>query len=122
MSDGYHPEVDDTPFLGTDEVSERYRSIIGCCIWKIMLGRFDMAYVTSTVSRFNIVPREVHLKAAKRVLAHRKTFSKWRVIIDTSYPSHYEYPVEDHPNWKDFYPDAEEKIPKDLPMLKGPKV
>jgi hypothetical protein len=55
-------------------------------------------------------------------LAYLTTFPKGRVIIDTSYSSHYEYPVEDDPNWKDFYPDAEEEIPKDLPMSKGPKV
>jgi hypothetical protein len=32
------------------------------------------------------------------------------------------YPVEDHPNWKDFYPDAEKEIPNDLSLSKGLKV
>jgi hypothetical protein len=32
------------------------------------------------------------------------------------------YPVEDHSNWMEFYPDAEEDIPKDLPPEKGPRV
>jgi hypothetical protein len=36
MSEGYHPEIDDTP-LCTEEDSARYRSIIGCCIWIIVL-------------------------------------------------------------------------------------
>jgi hypothetical protein len=31
VSEGYHPEIDDTP-LCTYEDSTRYRSIIGCCI------------------------------------------------------------------------------------------
>jgi hypothetical protein len=118
MSEGYHPEVDDTPFC-TDEDSARYRSIIGCCIWIIVLGRFDIAYSTSAMCRFNMAPREGHLKASKRILAYLKTFPKERAIIDTLYPSHFEYPVEDRPNWKDFYPDAEEGIPKDPPMSKG---
>jgi hypothetical protein len=69
-----------------------------------------------------MAPKEGHLKAVKKILAHLKTFPKGRVIIDTSYPSHSEYPVDDHPNWKDFYPDAEEEIPNDLPMSKGLKV
>jgi hypothetical protein len=30
-SEGYHPEVNDTP-LCTEEDSAKYRSIIGCCI------------------------------------------------------------------------------------------
>jgi hypothetical protein len=41
------------------------------------------------------------------MLAYLKTFPKGRVIIDTSYSSHSEYPVENCLSWKDFYPDAE---------------
>jgi hypothetical protein len=40
---GYHPEVDDSPLCTKDD-SAKYRSIIGCCIWIIVLGRFDIAY------------------------------------------------------------------------------
>jgi hypothetical protein len=32
------------------------------------------------------------------------------------------YPVEDHSNWMEFYADTSEKIPKDLPPEKGPRV
>ena len=39
-----------------------------------------------------------------------------------SYPDHSIYHIEDHPNWKDFYPDAEKEIPNDIPMSKGPKI
>jgi hypothetical protein len=69
-----------------------------------------------------MLPREGHLKAVKRILSYLKTFPKGRVIIDTSYPDHSVYPVEDHSNWMEFYPDAGEEIPKDLPPEKGPRV
>jgi hypothetical protein len=82
---GYHPEIDDSP-LCTEDDSTKYRPIIGCCIWIIVLGRFDAAYATSAMSRFNVLPREGHLKAAKKILSYLKTFPKGRVIIDTSYP------------------------------------
>jgi hypothetical protein len=124
MIEGYHPEVDDSP-LFTEDDSAKYRSIIGFCIWKIVLGRFDIAYATSARSRFNMLPREGHLKAVKRILSYLKTFpkgKKGRVIIDTSYPDHSVYLVEDHSNWMEFYPDAEEEIPKDLPPEKGTRV
>jgi hypothetical protein len=85
MSGGYHPEVDDSP-LCTEDHSAKYRSIIGCCIWIIVLGRFDIAYATSAMSRFNMITREGHLKAVKRILSYLKTFPKGRVIIHTSYP------------------------------------
>jgi hypothetical protein len=81
MIEGYHPEIDDSP-LCTEDDSAKYRSIIGFCIWIIVLGRFDIAYATSTMSRFNMLPREGHLKAVKRILSYLKTFQKGRVIID----------------------------------------
>ena len=121
MIEGYHPEVDDTPIC-TEEESSKYGSIIGYCIWIIVLGRFDFAYAISAMSRFNLSPREGHLKAVKRILAYLNTFPKGRIIVNTTYPDHSIYPTEEHPNWKDFYPDAEEEIPNDLLMSKGPKI
>jgi hypothetical protein len=97
MSEGCHPEVDDSP-LRTEDDSAKYRSIIGCCIWIIVLGRFDTAYTISAMSRFNMLPREGHLKAVKRILSNLEIFPKRRVIIDNSYPDHSVYPVEDHSN------------------------
>jgi hypothetical protein len=74
------------------------------------------------MGRFNMSPREDHLKAVTRILTYLKTFPKGRLIVDTSYQVHSVYPVEDHPNWKDFYPDAVEEIPNYLSMSKGLKV
>jgi hypothetical protein len=37
MSEGYHPEIDDWP-LCTEDDSDKYRSLIGCFIWIIVLG------------------------------------------------------------------------------------
>ena len=87
MSEGYHPEVDDT-LICTEDDSAKYWSIIGCCISIIVLGRFNIAYATSAMSRFNMSPREGHLKAVKRILAYLNTFPKGRVIVDTTYPDH----------------------------------
>jgi hypothetical protein len=95
MSEGYHPEVDDSP-LYTEDDSAKYRSIVGCCIWITVLGRFDIAYATSAINRFNMLLREGHLNAVERILSYLKTFPKGRVIIDTSYPDHSVCPVEDH--------------------------
>jgi hypothetical protein len=105
MSEGYHPEVDDSP-LCTEDDSAKYRSIFGCCILIIVLGGFDIAYATSAMSMFNMLPREGHLKGFKRILSYLKTFPKGRVIIDTSYPDHSMHPVENHSNCMEFYPDA----------------
>jgi hypothetical protein len=92
MSEGCYPEADDSPLCFKDD-SAKYRSIIGCCIWIIVLRRFDIAYATSAMSRFNMLPREGHLKAVKRILSYLKTFPNRMVIIDTSYPDYSLYPV-----------------------------
>jgi hypothetical protein len=68
-----------------------------------------------------MLPREGHLKAVKKILSYLKTFLMGRLIIDTSYPDHSVYPVEYNSNWVDFYPDAGEEIPKDVPPEKGPR-
>jgi hypothetical protein len=96
-----HPEVDKSP-LCTEDDFDKYRLMIGYCIWIIVLGRFDTAYATSAMSRFNILPRKRHLQVVKRILSYLKTFSKGRVIIDTSYPDYFMYSVEDHSNWVNF--------------------
>ena len=62
------------------------------------------------------------MKAVKRILSYLKTFPKGRIIVDTTYPDHSVYPIEDHLNWRELYPEAEEEIPNDLPTSKGPKV
>ena len=118
MAEDYHPEIDDSPLLNDMDIA-KFRSIIGSANWIITLGRFDINYATSALSRFNMAPREGHLKAAKRILGYLKTFPKGRTIFDISYPDHSKYPMTDHPNWKEFYPDAEEDIPIDIPIAKG---
>ena len=113
MAEEYHPEIDDSPLLDDLHIA-KFWSIIGSANWIITLGRFDINYATSALSRFNMAPREGHLQAAKRVLGYLKLFPKGRTIFDTSYPDHEGFPIDDHPNWKEFYPDAEEDIPIDI--------
>jgi hypothetical protein len=95
MSEGYYPEVGDSPLCMEDD-SPKCRLIIGYCNWMIFIGRFDTAYATSAMSRLNISSREGHLKAVMRILSYFKTFPKEKVVIDTSYPDHSMHPVEDH--------------------------
>jgi hypothetical protein len=67
-------------------------------------------------------PRKGNLKLVKRILSYLKTFPKGRVIIDTSYPDHSMFPVEEYSNGMEFYSDANEEIPKDFPPEKEPTV
>jgi hypothetical protein len=60
----------------TEEYSAKYRSIIGCFIWKMVSGRFYIDYAASAMSRFNVSPSEGHLMASRRILAYIKTLPK----------------------------------------------
>ena len=67
MSDEYHPETDDTPLLDARGGS-LYRGLIASANWAITLGHFDIQYVTQTLSRYSMAPREGHLHAMKESL------------------------------------------------------
>jgi hypothetical protein len=121
MAEDLHPEADDSP-LCSDVDAARFRSIIGSANWVITLGRFDISYATMALSRFNMAPRENHLKAAKRILCYLKQFHKGRILFDTSYPDHSKYVTESHHTWGEFYPDAMEELPYDMPIPKGKAV
>ena len=82
MASDYHPEMDETPLLDAATIS-LYRGLIGSANWMITLGRFDVAYATSTLARFLIQPREGHLKAIKRVFGYLKKFPAAQLLVDT---------------------------------------
>ena len=71
--------------LCTEEDSAKYSSMIGCCEWIIVLGRFYTACATSAMSEYTMLLREGHLKVVKSILAYLKTFPYERVIVVTKY-------------------------------------
>ena len=121
MPSEYHPETDMTPLCGPLEAA-RFQSIIGSCNWLITLGSFDINYATMSLSRFNMAPREGHLKHAKKILGYVKFYKQGRIIFDNSCPDQSKYVMEEYENWGEFYPDATEEIPHDMPSPKGKAV
>ena len=114
-----HPELDQTPLLDA-EFQTRYRSMIGSLNWLISLGRFDVQYCTTTLTRYNNGPREGHLKAVLRVLGYIKKFITGKLLIDPTLPEHELFPYDDlNNNWHDLYPDAIAETPPDAPAPRG---
>ena len=120
MSESYHPELDDSQFLNNEDGS-KYRSIIGSLNWAITLGRFDIQYATSTMARFNCAPRMGHMKGVIRIVGYLKKVAslKPRLLVNPSSPRHEKYPSQDHGTWEEFYPEAIEEIPPDMPTSRG---
>jgi len=57
----YHPEDDKSPFLKDDEIS-LYQSFIGTLRWAVELGRIDLTFGVSLMSRFSGAPRDDHMQ------------------------------------------------------------
>jgi len=93
---------------------------LGSANWIITLGRFDIAYATNTLSRYSMAPKEGHMAAMHRIFGYLRNKPKGQLLIDMEQP-----PVRDSINrtamldWKEFYPDAVENIPKDRSEPKG---
>lgn len=114
MNEEYYPELDDSEFCTPLEAS-KYRSLIGIASWIVALGRFDIAYATSTLARYSTVPRKEHYKEAQRIFSYLQKFPKGRILIDSKDPPiRNQLRYERSDNWNEFCQDAEENIPPDM--------
>jgi hypothetical protein len=64
-----HPEMDDSPFLGQDEM-QQFQSLIGAMQWAVSIGRLDIATAVMSLSSFHAMPRRGHLERAKRIYGY----------------------------------------------------
>jgi hypothetical protein len=118
MSDTYHPELDETEPLNASEAS-LYRGFIGSANWMITLGRFDISFAVNSLARYSMAPRQGHLEAVKRVFGYVKMHPSGRILVDPNEPVALSAPPPTQHNWREFYPDAEEELPPDMPIPKG---
>ncbi|MGH3053584.1 MAG: reverse transcriptase domain-containing protein, partial [Gaiellaceae bacterium] len=81
LESGYHPEVCGSGELD-DEEANYYQSLIGVLQWIVELGRLDIAYSVSTMSRFTSMPRESHLRNVLRIFAYLKKHIRSRLVMD----------------------------------------
>ena len=65
----HHTEMDDSPSFGYTDKS-MYHSLIGRVQWAITRGWID--YGSSMLSQYNMVPREGHLIAMKKLFKYLK--------------------------------------------------
>ena len=118
MSPGDHPELDDST-LCTPEQATKFRSLVGSANWIITLGRFDVSFSVQSLARFSMAPRMGHLTRMLKVFGYLKARPHGRIIFDNSFPDHSKFSVDNDVNWTDFYPEAEEDVPTDMPKAFG---
>jgi hypothetical protein len=113
-----HPEMDDSPFLGQDEM-QQFQSLIGAMQWAVSIGRLDIATAVMSLSSFRAMPRRGHLERAKRIYGYLQKMKEARIRVLTNEPDYSDYQDLEY-NWSSsVYGDVKEIIPMDIPEPKG---
>ena len=114
---GYKPELDCTGELKAEGL-QWYQEIIGCLRWAVELGRIDILLETSLMSQHLALPREGHLEQVLHIVGYLKAHPKFRILFDDSKPRVNERWFQSY-DWFDFYRDAKEPIPPNMPEPRG---
>ena len=99
----------------------KFQELIGLLKWIVELGRLDILFELTALSRFMVVsPREGHLDQAYRIFAYLKSKINGWLIMD---PTYINIPSERFrkSEWSTFYPNAKEELdPNDPKPLRQP--
>jgi hypothetical protein len=117
LSSNYRPELDFSRNLDGSQVNY-YQGLIGVLRWIVELGRIDIIVPVSLLSRYMVSPHEGHLQQAYHIFAHLKQFNRSKHIFDDAEPTFADAYFHEC-DWTEYYPDASEPIPPNLPEPLG---
>lgn len=120
LSDKYKPELDQTEICDVDDLA-LYQGLIGILRWIVELGRMDIMFAVSQLSRFLSECREGHLDQAFHVFAYLKRHPNSTILMDPTEPR-FHHATFQNADWSRFYPDAKEPIPHNMPEPRGKSV
>lgn len=121
MVNGDHPEMDDSQILSGD-MHQKYQMLVGILNWIVALGRLDICFATSSLSRFVACPRQGHLDRALYVFGYLKKRPNRRYIVDSQDPRIIENGAEGLVDQdlsaalRTHYPDSEELLDPATPV------
>jgi len=119
-SPDYHPEIDTTDFLDADTTS-LYQSYVGILHWAVEISRIDVAHAAATMAKFMASPRQGHLAGILKIFAYLKLHMNSKIVIDP-FERCWDKLEWIQADWTEFYPDAKEAIPDDIPEPRGKPV
>ena len=117
LPSNYRPEIDISPLL-SDELANRYQNLIGILRWACELGRLDILLEVSWLSSYTTQPRRGHLEAVYHIFAYLKKHDRSTIVFDDAPPATNELRFV-QVDWNDFYPDAHEALPPNMPEPRG---
>ena len=116
----YRPELDVTEECNEAQIT-LYQNMIGILRWLVELGRIDIAYEVSLLSRYLVAPRTGHFTQALFIFKYLDRHRKNMIAFDPAYHSVGD-PAEikqRQESMKEMYPDAQEEIPVNAPPPRG---
>ena len=120
FSSNYHPSEDTSMEL--DHAGLRYfQELIGVLRWAVELGRVDILLEVALLSSQMALPRIGQLQQVYHIFGYLKNSPRRRLYYDPDYPQISEERFNSY-DWEDFYKDAEEEIPMDMPEPRGKEV
>ena len=120
LTSGYQPEMDTTAELKADGL-QRYQELIGVLRWAVEIGRVDILLEVSLMSSHLALPREGHLDQVYHIFGYLKKRKKLKLLFDCGDPKISEGRFKRY-DWQDFYRDAKEAIPPNMPEARGRSV
>ena len=117
LSNGYRPELDVTAELKADGV-QYYQELVGVLRWAVEIGRVDILLEVSMMSSHLALPREGHLEQVIHMFGYLKAHKKFRLLFDSDHPQISLNRFKSY-DWFDFYRDAKEAIPSNMPEPRG---
>jgi hypothetical protein len=117
MSTSYHPSEDVSREMNAEGL-HTYQELIGILRWAIEIGRIDILLEVSLLSSHLALPRVGHLQAVYRIFGYLKQVPKRRLYFDPMRPRISEDRFHTF-DWEDFYRNAREPIPIDMPKPRG---
>ena len=115
-----HPEMDDSPLLSLKQ-HRLYQQLIGMGTWIQVIGRPDICYAISSMSRFSSAPRQSHLDLLLHIFGCLKKFDNRRIAIDSKDIDLSSLPDNTciRPDFLHEYPDAVEDFDPHFPPARG---
>jgi hypothetical protein len=113
----YKPELEISAELKADGL-QYYQELIGVLRWSCEIGRVDILLEVSQMSSHLALPRIGHLEKLMHIFGYLRDNPQRKIALDPDHPKVDERRFEKF-DWHDFYRDAKEAIPGDMPEPRG---
>jgi hypothetical protein len=117
LATDYRPELETSAELKADGI-QYYQELIGVLRCAVELGRVDILLETALMSTHLALPRSGHSDQVYRMFGYLKLHPKRKLAFDGLHPKISERMFKKH-DWHDFYRNARELIPSDMPASRG---